>query len=704
MRFLIIAPKYVARFGEYYEFPLGLGYISSVLKEEDYHVDCLNLNHYDEPLESLMEREIIGKDIDVICTGGLSVHFNQVKAIMSAAREIKSDIITIVGGGLLSSEPSLMLEALRADFGVIGEGEETIAELAVAITNSKDFSSIKGIVYYDSNNNLITTPPRPPIENINSIPYPDYEGFEVDRYLDMQMPNDAYYMYLFDKPRILPIISSRSCLFNCTFCYHPLGKKYRERSLDDFFAEVKYLIERYSINMLAVLDELLSNDRQRIKEFCKRIKKFNLKWLCQMRVDSIDEEMIDMLKEAGCFTISYGLESASNTILKSMKKHIKLSQIEKALKLTYEAKIGIQGNFIFGDRAETQETANKTLQWWLRHREYQINLTPLITYPGSELYYNAINRGIIKDKLKFIEDECPTLNLTKMNSDEYKELFITINKYTQEYQMPAELISCKKEGVDLHKGAFYTIKVKCPHCYNIIKYKNIYLSGFKLYGHIFILSCRKCNQRFVLPNYESLQTRIEFILSRRRPGRLGIFGSGDHTKLLLKFTALSRENLACIFDNDISKHGMCINGVKIVPLNDKPEQVKSLVDAIVISSKAHENDIYRQISHLEKHGLKVYKLYDISNETILYHTASNYETLGEWEFAVEGFQEIIESSSNPDLIGRACYHLGRIYKELGNREKSTEYLRECLKFIPHHNKAKEILREINKENMLLSEV
>jgi len=88
----------------------------------------------------------------------------------------------------------------------------------------------------------------------------------------------------------------------------------------------------------------------------------------------------------------------------------------------------------------------------------------------------------------------------------------------------------------------------------------------------------------------------------------------------------------------------------------------------------------------------------------LYHTASNYETLGEWEFAVEGFQEVIESSSNPNLIGGACYHLGRIYKELGNREKSTEYLRECLKFIPHHNKAKEILREINKENMLLSEV
>lgn len=511
MKFLIVAPGYKNKVGQHYEFPLGLAYISSILKNKGYQVECLNLN-YHEPAEIVLENAIIGGNIDVICTGGLSVHFKKIKAILDAAKNIKPDIISIIGGGLVSSEPELILKTLNADFGVIGEGEESIVELADAIINSKDLSVVNGIIYNTKNEGLIITKARKPIEDIDSIPYPDYEGFEVDKYLDMQMPADDHYLYPFDKPRMLPIISSRSCPYNCTFCFHPLGNKYRQRSLDAFFAEVEFLVEHYDINMIAVLDELFAVDYERTKEFCIRIKKFNIKWMTQMRVDRVTEELLRLLKDSGCIQISYGVESASDIVLKSMKKHTSLSQIKKALELTYKAQIGIQGNFIFGDISETWETANETLQWWLENKKYQINLSLVVPYPGSELYNKAIDKDLIKDKIKFIEDECPPLNLTQMSDDKFFKLLRLIEHYRVKYdRFPARMLSCKKEGVDLYKGSYYSIEVECPHCHKISKYKNMHQRGI---GVLMTrsgcrLGCRECNQRFDLSSFQPIDLKLK---------------------------------------------------------------------------------------------------------------------------------------------------------------------------------------------------
>jgi len=110
---------------------------------------------------------------------------------------------------------------------------------------------------------------------------------------------------------------------------------------------------------------------------------------------------------------------------------------------------------------------------------------------------------------------------------------------------------------------------------------------------------------------ERLQARIDLILATVKPGRLGVWGAGIHTSQLLSLTALSRASLACIFDNDTKKHGARINGVEVVPFPGHPEQVNALVDAIVISSKASENEIYKQLSYLKEFGIEVYKLYDV---------------------------------------------------------------------------------------------
>lgn len=195
MRFLIVVPKFIEYLGDRYEFPLGLAYISAILKQRKYDARCINLNHYSKPEVSL-EKVLLQDKIDVLLTGGLSPDYRKIKRIITVAKQVNPKIITIIGGGLITSEPELIYDSIRPSVGVLFEGEETIVELAEAIENNTDFSIIDGIIYFDDKRNrIIKTKPRKPISNLDSLPFPDFEGLDANKYLSLQMTNDNYYMY-----------------------------------------------------------------------------------------------------------------------------------------------------------------------------------------------------------------------------------------------------------------------------------------------------------------------------------------------------------------------------------------------------------------------------------------------------------------------------------------------------------------------------
>jgi len=494
MNILLIVPRFRDTYGEYYEFPLGLACISSILKHHSYNVSALNLNHFNSSEdEKQIQKAITDNNAKIVATGGLSAHYHKIDKIFNIVKNIDENLITILGGGILSSEPNLIYKALKIDYGVLNEGELTIIELVDAIINNKEIEKVNGIIY-EKDSSIKITPPRDSIDDLDSLPFPDYDAFDVEHYLDMQMPNDNYYMYPFDKPRALPVITTRSCPYSCTFCYHPLGKKYRVSSLDYFFENLDILITKYDINILLILDELFSVNKTRMLEFADKIKKYNLKWIAQMRVDDVDEETLIKLKESGLYYISYGLESASNEVLKSMKKKLKIDKTEEALRLTKKHNIGIQGNFIFGDSAETKDTYNETITWWERHKEYQINLGVIEAYPGTPIYLEALTRGLIPDKLDFIQRSCPPINMTKMADNEYNDMVQNIWQRSHEYRMYGKLINSKKTSFNELKGNIYEFNTQCPHCDSISNYKNIH----KEQNGSFKLGCKVCHQRYDL--------------------------------------------------------------------------------------------------------------------------------------------------------------------------------------------------------------
>ena len=481
-----------------YFFPLGLGYISSVLKQKGHEVDCLNLNHYNGTAKELIHKKLDKKKYDFVCTGNAS-GYNVTENVVRAVKSHRPKVKIIVGGIMITAEPLTIFKLLNPDYAVIGEGEVTIIELLNTLENKKTPKDVKGIIYKDDSGKIIFTQPRDPVENLDSLPYPDFEGFDYEKTLGKQASNISYLHSAFDYTRTYPILGSRGCPFHCTFCYH--YAKYRKRSLDSIMEELEIMVKKYKINMIMFYDECIAADKERLKEFCKRISKlrgeisWELKWSPQLTVHNIDDDMLKMLKDAGVDTISYGFESFSPIVLKSMTKPITPEMIESAFHKTLDAGIGIQANFIFGDPAETKETAKTTLDWWKKHAKGQINLTFIEPYPGSKIYQHCIEKGIIKDKEDYIKNQMlktHRFNMTdSMTDEEIKELRDEIMRLTSNQERGINPIKMKKV-----KENIYSFDIKCPFCKTRITYGNCYIKDRFSYG--FGLRCRNCNYSFFI--------------------------------------------------------------------------------------------------------------------------------------------------------------------------------------------------------------
>ena len=468
--------------------PLGLPYINGAMRSAGFDVEAVNLQYAgDAPLDVLKDT-IINKSIDVVMCGGISVEYPLIKAVFDAAKEVRPDIITVGGGGGFSSEPILFSEMTGADYAVIGEGEITDCELAYALDTGQETDHIKGLVI-KKETGYIFTGPREQIQNLDEIPFPSYEGLQMDRYLDEQSVEGWYHTFagFTDNPRIMPIMMSRSCPFMCTFCYHPIGRGYRTRGMDSFFEELDKYIEEYNINAIALIDECFSIKPERVEEFCRRIKPYNINWACQMRVETYSEVLIKQMVDAGCVSATFGLESVSQANLDNMNKKATVTQMREALEVAYRNRGGTLSNILFGAETETEETIRETIEWVKENEKYAIGDFVMIgAYPGSGYYERALRRGIIKDKREFIEKECPPVNLTNFSENKFRGLVMFSTLIRDEIRNKGEVIS-----VDKRSDGKYDAELKCCHCGHVNLYRGI-STDIEKAKVLRKMVCRKC--------------------------------------------------------------------------------------------------------------------------------------------------------------------------------------------------------------------
>ncbi len=418
---LLIVPRYFSTSQYGYIMPMGILYVSSAIKASGVaNVVTLNLNHYDESDEEVLRRVIADNAVSIVGCGGISGQYIEIEPLFKTIRSIDPNLKTIAGGGMITADPEICMEAFGdlVDYGVIGEGEITVPELIKHISLGQDVNNISGLIYW-KDGKLIKTSPRPDISDLDSIPFPDYLGFDYDKYLATNGEEENG-----KKFTPVAIIGGRSCKYNCTFCFHPSGSKYRQRSLDSIFKEIDFLLAHFSINYIALREELFASDEQRVIEFCRRAMDYPIEWSIQLRVDSVTPKIVKTLAQSNCRYIFLGIESADNTILKSMRKCITIEQVEYALELCLSAGLNTRSTIILGDEHETLASASKTLQWWQHHKvRSAIDLGLIIAFPGSTLYKHALANGKIPDPVQFLKDGCPVINLSNnYNNDEFTSI------------------------------------------------------------------------------------------------------------------------------------------------------------------------------------------------------------------------------------------------------------------------------------------
>ena len=493
MKYLLVAQS-LRKYSELVEYcmPIGIAYINGALRARGFDVDAINMLFENDPLQAVYER-IRTKHIDVLMCGGLTSEFQLLRQIYLTARKANPDIIIVGGGGGFSSEPIVFSELTEVDYAVIGEGEITNCELADALDHGRDVSDIKGLVYR-TERGYRQTAPRPYVRELDSLPFPSYEGLGMDQYLDHQRVDGwyNYYAYYSDTPRLMPMLMARSCPYMCSFCYHPIGRAYRMRSLDNFFAELELWIEKYHINGVALLDECFSINPERVIEFCNRIAKYHIAWACQMRADTYTPEMLKAMKFSGCIGACFGIESMSDVVLKNMNKQLDLKTIERALVMTYEYQIGCTGNLIFGSEAESLTTVAESLKWHYKHAQKYRNrpvrqFSYVQTYPGSIFYNNACEHGLIRDRAEYIREGNWDLNITSLSQENYEAIGDIIRLCRRENYNRGEIID-----ITYTSETRATFTFRCAWCGQVNTYKGMNRARFEE-GKIKRLGCRHCN-------------------------------------------------------------------------------------------------------------------------------------------------------------------------------------------------------------------
>ena len=247
----------------------GIMYISSYLKKEGFDVDCLNLNHHPY---SKLEETLKAHDYDVVGMGGLYNYLSAYKSIIQTVRKLSPHTKVILGGQIATAHPEFAMSACKPDFLIIGEGELATTGLLNALENNSELSDVKGIGYYEKEQ-LIKTGPAEIVEDLDTLPFPDYQGFEFDYLLDNYPIIGHMTNYATDNPRIAGIIAGRGCPAKCTFCFRVSGMKLRVRSVNSILSEIRHLIETYNVNNINMLDDLFAvkkrSEERRVGKECR---------------------------------------------------------------------------------------------------------------------------------------------------------------------------------------------------------------------------------------------------------------------------------------------------------------------------------------------------------------------------------------------------------------------------------------------------
>lgn len=361
---------------------LGIAYIAAFLEKHHHDVKIV-----DAPAANITAADfrklILKESPDIV---GVTAMISNIRGALEAARLAKEcGCLTVLGGPLLPVYPEEVMSYDFIDYGIVGEGEYPMLELARALENNLSVDSIKGLAYKSRGQTCINEPYI--VEDLDSLPFPARHLLPMNRYSSVIALHP-----------VTTMIASRGCPYRCGFCIKgPSDKRFRVRDHEKVVDEMIEVVGRYGVKEIMFYDDTITVNRGFVERMCEEILKrgLKIKWECPARADTVDPRILALMKKAGCKRLRYGVESGDEGILKLMNKGIDLKKVKDAFKWTRSAGMETFAYFIIGYIHETPDTIRRTISFAEELKPDLIMFTLGTPYPDTPLFDLAVKEGYI---------------------------------------------------------------------------------------------------------------------------------------------------------------------------------------------------------------------------------------------------------------------------------------------------------------------
>lgn len=368
--------------------PLGLASIAAYLTEKGVSVFIIDCYAHPDSLVKIKDLLLLEKPAFIGFSCTTSSFLDGVK-IAGTAKSLLPGIKSVFGGVHMSAlKEELLTDYDLVDFGIVGEGEESLYQLITSGGSQPE--SIEGLVFRATDGSAVFSGHRQQLIDLDSLPFPAYEklaGYP-----------ETYKLPIFNYPKApnSSCISSRGCPYACSYCDRSVFRRsFRYNSALYLYEHLKYLKERFHIRHINFYDDQFTFNRQRVEDFCELVmnSSLNMTFNCAVRADHIDLELLRMMKEAGCWMMSLGIETGDENLLSQHRQNVNLDMISEKIHTIKKAGIRVKGLLMMGLPGESEQSIKKSMDYVFSLPIDDINLAKFTPFPGSPLYKNIHELG-----------------------------------------------------------------------------------------------------------------------------------------------------------------------------------------------------------------------------------------------------------------------------------------------------------------------
>jgi len=463
---------------------VGLAYVMTAAQRAGFDFDLIDIDAHrysDEEVGELIRKA----KCDIVAVGTLVSVYGRMKQLFETIRLHHPKATIVVGNTLGTAIPKILLSRTKADVCVIGEGDVTFIDLLNALEEGRSLRTVPGIAFRE-NGEYVQTPQRPVIENIDTIPFPNYDLFEIEIYLKNSphwVANPDALPMAFDEIVAFPVNSARGCPFRCNFCYHAFQeRKYRFRSAESIVAEFKHWKTKYNINFVNFWDELTFHNIRTTEKFADAMIREDMGtwYVATCRSEPLVRrqgglEVAKKLKQSKCHGLGYALESGNPEILAFMNKANTVKEFIDQCQVLHDAAVDVYTSIIIGYPQESTETIDDTFRVCTEAQVYP-SVGFLQLMPATPMYQLAIEGGFIKDEEEYL-----------MRMGDRQDIRINMTKYDDEFLMEYTTKKLVELNRKLKTGVSEDSLIKTKRYYAVQKAQkqaDNFMEGFGVAGGV----------------------------------------------------------------------------------------------------------------------------------------------------------------------------------------------------------------------------